>query len=108
MRARHVLASASSYWVPLYSFTSEPVHASDVQMANHFTATHPSSPFVNRLVAMRRHAHHRIRLLGRTLQTTRSDGSHFEQNLSEEELGDILANEFDIHLTDRERSELTH
>ena len=95
-------------WVPLYSFTSEPVHASDVQMANHFTATHPSSPFVNRLVAMRRHAHHRIRLRGRTLQTTRSDGSHFEQNLSEEELGDILANEFDIHLTDRERSELTH
>ncbi len=94
-------------WVPLYSFIPEPVHASDIAMANHFTATHPSSPFVDRLVAMKRHADHRTRLLGRTLQTTRSDGSHFEQNISEQKLGDVLASEFDIHLTDHERSELT-
>lgn len=37
-------------WVDLYGFDPEPVPLVDVQTANWFTATHPSSPFVTGLV----------------------------------------------------------
>ena len=33
-------------WATLYSFTEEPQHASDVEIANHLTSTYPNSPFV--------------------------------------------------------------
>jgi N-hydroxyarylamine O-acetyltransferase len=33
-------------WTDLYAFTTEPQYPVDYEMANHFTSTHPSSPFV--------------------------------------------------------------
>jgi N-hydroxyarylamine O-acetyltransferase len=33
-------------WTDLYAFTTEPQYPVDFEMANHFTSTHPSSPFV--------------------------------------------------------------
>jgi len=44
-------------WAPLYSFTAKTQHAADVEVANHFTSTHPSSPFTGRLIVMRKIAH---------------------------------------------------
>jgi N-hydroxyarylamine O-acetyltransferase len=40
-------------WGDLYAFTLEPQHPVDFEMANHFTSTHPASPFVQNLTAQR-------------------------------------------------------
>lgn len=37
-------------WGNLYSFTLEPQTLADHEMANHYTATHPDSPFVRALI----------------------------------------------------------
>jgi N-hydroxyarylamine O-acetyltransferase len=37
-------------WGNLYSFTLEPQTLEDFEMANHYTATHPDSPFVRTLI----------------------------------------------------------
>jgi N-hydroxyarylamine O-acetyltransferase len=37
-------------WANLYSFTLEPQTFPDYEMANHYTATHPDSPFVRTLI----------------------------------------------------------
>jgi len=37
-------------WGNLYSFTLEPQTRADHEMANHYTATHPDSPFVRALI----------------------------------------------------------
>jgi N-hydroxyarylamine O-acetyltransferase len=37
-------------WGNLYSFTLEPQTREDYEMANHYTATHPDSPFVRALI----------------------------------------------------------
>jgi N-hydroxyarylamine O-acetyltransferase len=37
-------------WSNLYSFTLEPQTLADYEMANHYTATHPDSPFVRALI----------------------------------------------------------
>jgi N-hydroxyarylamine O-acetyltransferase len=37
-------------WTNLYSFTLEPQTLADYEMANHYTATHPDSPFVRTLI----------------------------------------------------------
>src|SRR5687767_5190598 len=37
-------------WGNLYSFTLEPQTLEDYEMANHYTATHPDSPFVRTLI----------------------------------------------------------
>ena len=37
-------------WANLYSFTLEPQTREDYEMANHYTATHPDSPFVRMLI----------------------------------------------------------
>jgi N-hydroxyarylamine O-acetyltransferase len=39
-----------SDWANLYSFTLEPQTLADYEMANHYTATHPDSPFVRTLI----------------------------------------------------------
>ena len=40
-------------WGNLYSFTLEPQTLQDYEMANHYTATHPDSPFVRMLIVQR-------------------------------------------------------
>src|SRR5205814_6694770 len=46
--AEHVLEHAGK---PLWISTCEPLPHVDFVMANHFTATYPTSPFVNRIMA---------------------------------------------------------
>jgi N-hydroxyarylamine O-acetyltransferase len=65
-------------WSTLYSFTDEPQHAADIEMANHFTATHPSSPFVGHAVVMRKTAGTHRRLLDRRLATTSPDHHYLD------------------------------
>ena len=40
-------------WTDLYAFTLEPHYPVDYEMANHYTSTHPSSRFVQALIAQR-------------------------------------------------------
>ena len=47
----HVLQTASgAEWVDVYGFVPQPVPMSDIEMANWYTSTHPSSPFVTGLI----------------------------------------------------------
>mgnify|MGYP006155360817 CR=1 FL=1 len=63
----------------LYAFSGELQHRVDYDIANHFTATHPSSPFVDQSVAMRTTPQERFTLRGLTLTTTRAGGMTDEQ-----------------------------
>jgi N-hydroxyarylamine O-acetyltransferase len=38
-------------WMPLYGFVPEPVPMVDIEVANWYTSTHPSSPFVSGVIA---------------------------------------------------------
>jgi len=61
-------------WLDLYGFTLEEQHAADYEVSNHFTSTHPQSPFVNKLVAQRPGKEVRLTLVNRTLTEQRPEG----------------------------------
>ena len=86
--------------VPLYSLIDEPVHASDVLMANHFTSTHPSSPFVGQLVAIRKHDTSFVRLRGLARRVERPDGSAEEEQLPPAHAVAVLREEIGVPLSD--------
>ena len=70
----HVLQSRRAEgWFDLYSFTLEEQHAADYEVSNHFTSTHPSSPFVNKLVVQRPGKDVRLTLVNRQLTEQRPD-----------------------------------
>ncbi|MGH3342843.1 MAG: arylamine N-acetyltransferase family protein [Carbonactinosporaceae bacterium] len=94
-------------WSVLYNVTPQPQHASDVVMANHFTATHPDSPFAGQLVVMSKHDDVRRRLLGRQLSTTRPDGTTEQRQLTDAELAAALRDEFGVPLTRPQVAALT-
>lgn len=93
-------------WTALYDFAEERHHLSDVIVANHFTATHPSSRFVGPLIAMRKYDNEARRLIGRQLVTTRPDGSSVERTLSDAEIAAALVDDFGLTLTEDDVSEL--
>lgn len=86
-------------WQPLYSFTEEPQHLSDIEVANYFTSTHPSSPFAGQLVVMRKDDDRQLRLRGRQLSSVRCDGSESERELTDAEVARALREEFALPLT---------
>lgn len=94
-------------WTALYSFAAEPQHAADVEVANYFTSTHPSSPFTGQLIVMRKDGDMCRRLVGRQLTITRADGSTHEQQLTNAEVTDALHHDFELPLTPQEARELT-
>jgi N-hydroxyarylamine O-acetyltransferase len=84
-------AQVHGEWRPLYRFDLQAQQRVDFEVANHFTATHPSSPFTERLMAARvavdgRHAllnnayavHHRD---GRTERRVIRDASELQELL---------------------------
>ena len=62
-------------WITRYGFDDQRQHPADVVVANHFTSTWPSSPFVTRSVVVRKDEHALRELIDRTLTVTRPDGS---------------------------------
>lgn len=89
-------------WKTLYSFTDEPQHASDVMVANHFTSTHPSSPFVGQLMVIRKDDDAHLRLHGRRLDQIRPDGSTTERELTNTEIAHAMRDQFGLQLTQLE------
>jgi N-hydroxyarylamine O-acetyltransferase len=61
-------------WQELHASTEEPQHPVDYEVANHYVATHPRSPFSARLVVMRLEPGVCRRLLGDELVVEHADG----------------------------------
>lgn len=89
-------------WTVLYRLVEEPVHAADVVVANHYTSTHPASPFVGQLVAVRKRADGFLRLRGRLAGVVRPDGIGDERELADGELITVLRDDVGLPLTDDE------
>jgi len=85
-------------WTQLYAFTSEPQRPIDYAVFNHYTATHPRSPFVGQLVVLRTEPDVKYSLRGRELTTTRPGGVVETREITAGELTGVLGDRFGIGL----------
>jgi N-hydroxyarylamine O-acetyltransferase len=81
-------------WTDLYHFDLAPQWPADYEVANHFTSTHPSSPFVANLTAqlVRRQRH--VVLRNRTLTVREPGGSTTQTVRDPTHLLAVLEGEF--------------
>ncbi len=91
-------ASRPEGWSDLYVFNLEPQRPIDYAVYNHYTATHPSSPFVGRAVVLRTQPHVQHALRGQQLTTTRPAGAMETLDLTVDELPEVLSDLFGISL----------
>jgi N-hydroxyarylamine O-acetyltransferase len=86
-----------SAWANLYCFTLQPQTLADCVMANHYTSTHPDSPFVSTLIVQLPTPEARYILRNRELVVDRGDGSSARRTLAgDDELLDVLAGTFGL------------
>lgn len=85
-------------WADLYSFTEEPQLPADYAVYNHYTATHPDSPFVEEPWVVRVEPGVRHTLGGRALISRPADGPSEKRGLSEGEALEALRSTFGIVL----------
>lgn len=85
-------------WSDLYAFTPEAQRPIDYDVYNHYTATHPRSPFTGQVVALRTEPHLQHALRGRDLTTTRPNGTTDTLELTTGEALEVLADLFGICL----------
>jgi N-hydroxyarylamine O-acetyltransferase len=85
-------------WSDLYGFTGEPQRPTDYLVYNHYTSTHPGSPFVSQVVAMRVTPAARFTLRSDELTTTRPDGSSVRTTVPGPGLDGVLRDTFGIAL----------
>lgn len=83
-------------WSDLYSFELTPQLAVDYMVANHFTSTHPSSPFVANLTAQRVRRDRRLVLRNRTLTVREPGATHSGTVRDPEHLLALLQKEFGL------------
>ena len=87
-------------WTDLYSFTREPQHAIDFEVANHYTSTHPRSRFVQTLTAQRVTATLRHTLRGDSYERQEPGACTRRRLGSRAELAAILDDVFGLALPD--------
>ncbi|GAA3127349.1 arylamine N-acetyltransferase [Streptomyces rectiviolaceus] len=104
--ARVLRTGHADGWFDLYEYTLEERLPVDYVVMNHYTSTHPRSPFIRRPVLQRAAPEVRRTLVGEHLTVTRPDGTSDERDVSAEELGEVLAREFDIELNGDDCAEL--
>jgi N-hydroxyarylamine O-acetyltransferase len=86
-------------WSDLYAFTLEPHERVDYEVANHYTATHPSSPF--RLMPIAQRPSREARYILRDRQLTIDAGDTVtSRTVPDGELLEVLRETFGIHLPD--------
>ena len=83
-------------WTDLYAFTLERQYPEDYEMANHYTSTHPSSNFVRGPIAQRSTADLRRMLRDGAYSEYRGETSTQRIISDEDELLDVLADEFEL------------
>lgn len=88
-------------WRDLYAFTSTPALPVDFEVANHFTSTHPSSPFVNTLTVQRSEPAGRYVLRGR-IYTVRVGERETVRRMGDEEIPALLRDQFGLDISDEE------
>jgi len=81
----------------LYEFTDDPQTPVDVEIANHYTATHPASVFRRTLTIQRVTRDERITLRGETLVRDRS-GRISEERIDRARLPHVVREVFGIEL----------
>ena len=82
-------------WIDLYAFTFEPQYPVDYQVANHFTSTHPSSPFTRTLTAQLSAPERALILRGRKLIEETPTGETSSE-VRDDELLEVLADRFTL------------
>ncbi|POX41971.1 acetyltransferase [Streptomyces sp. Ru73] len=93
-------------WFDLYSFGSEARYPADFAVVSHYMATHPRSPFVQRLVVQRPDHGLRRTLIGTELTLTGTDYARDVREVAAAELPRVLAEVFRITLTDADEKTL--
>jgi N-hydroxyarylamine O-acetyltransferase len=84
-------------WRTHYRFDDTRVHPADVVVANHYTSTWPTSPFVTRAVVVRKTGDALREIVGDTLTLTRPDGSAETREIAD--LGTTLREDFGLDLS---------
>ncbi|SDK68862.1 N-hydroxyarylamine O-acetyltransferase [Actinopolyspora mzabensis] len=95
----------SEGWESLHAFDTTPSRAVDYEVAHHYTATHPNSPFVGKPVVMRPERVATRKLLGDELVVEHASGEVERTPVPGDELGRRLR-ELDVELTEQELSVL--
>ena len=85
-------------WLDLYVFTREPQHPVDYTIANHYTATHPHSPFVQNLIVQKGSLSSRLNLINGELTEVTPIGTTLAAFAEDDGLLDLLANRFGLEL----------
>ncbi|MEU6080060.1 arylamine N-acetyltransferase [Streptomyces sp. NPDC047108] len=94
-------------WFDLHGFTLDPHYAVDFDVINHYTATHPRSPFTNRLLVQQMRPEITHRLDRTELGTMYPDGSGKAHRLEPDDLPGTLKEVFGIGLEAEEAAALT-
>lgn len=84
-------------WEPLHAFDDAAALPVDYEVANHYVATHPHSPFSRRLVVMRLDDGISRRLVGDELTVDHADGRSVTTAVAPGALGEVLR-DLDLHL----------
>jgi len=96
-RTKVLQVRRDTHWQDLYAFGLEPALAVDFDVANHYTSTHPGSPFTQTLTVQRSVNGERRILRHRTL-TIRSAAGTVVREVAEEQLTDVLRDLFGLEL----------
>ena len=89
-------------WSNEYAFTLEPQRPIDYVVHNHFTSTHPASPFVNQLVALRKTTEKQYALRGRNFVTSKPGEAPEHEVVADDDLAGVLERAFGIIVGDDE------
>ncbi|MGP6156405.1 MAG: arylamine N-acetyltransferase family protein [Vulcanimicrobiaceae bacterium] len=106
----HWMIRDASFWVLRADLGGETVdgwisalehdNAIDFEVGNHFTATHPSSPFVNRLMLSARAPDARVNVMNRDVTLVRSGRRHSARLKDRAALRALLVEHFGFDLPD--------
>jgi N-hydroxyarylamine O-acetyltransferase len=83
-------------FIDYYAFTLEPQYPVDIEVANHYTATHPESYFRRSAIAELTRADRRLILKGYRLEIHRGDDCAIRELAGEAERLAVLAREFGL------------
>jgi len=89
-------SSRGGPWEDLYTFTLEPQHRVDYELASHYTSTHPSSPFTQTPTAQRIAPEVRRVLRGREYSEDRGSEIASRTLADDDEVLDVLARTFGL------------
>jgi len=111
--ATHRMVRDGDYWllrtqrgpasVDAWASTLEPDNPSDFKIANHYTATHPDSPFVNRLMMRALTPDGFVTVMNRDVTVWQHNTPHPRQLADHADLRTLLVEHFGFDLPEVER-----